>query len=170
MKDHPENIQSNGGGEAAGVIEKKYRLREDLTFSKLLEYLPPMIATNISTLLLITVDGIVAGNLVGEDALSAISIFGPVNTLIGAITVVIATGASAVLSNRIGEVDTVRVLQAKKTVKILSVLTAVLVSLIQIPATLGIIASYNLSESMMSLVTAYSIGIMLSNPFVPPFT
>lgn len=165
MKDHPENIQSNGGGEAAGVIEKKYRLREDLTFSKLLEYLPPMIATNISTLLLITVDGIVAGNLVGEDALSAISLFGPVNTLIGAITVVIATGASAVLSNRIGEVDTVRVLQAKKTVKILSVLTAVLVSLIQIPATLGIIASYNLSESMMSLVTAYSIGIMLSNPF-----
>ena len=165
MKDHPENIQSNGGGEAAGVIEKKYRLREDLTFSKLFEYLPPMIATNISTLLLITVDGLVAGNYVGEDALAAISIFEPASVFVGAITVVIASGASAVLSNRIGEVDTVRVLQAKKAVKILSVLTAVLLSLIQVPATLGIIASYNLSESMMSLVTAYSIGIMLSNPF-----
>ena len=68
-----------------------------------------MIATNISTLLLITVDGIVAGNLVGEDALSAISIFGPVDTFIGAITAVVSTGASAVLSSRIGEVDNGRI-------------------------------------------------------------
>ena len=154
----------NSGGEAGG-IEKKYRLSRDLTLSKLLEYLPPMIATNISTLLLITVDGLVAGNFAGEDALSAISIFSPVNVLIGAITVVLATGASAVLSSRIGEVDTKRVLSAKKAVKILTVLTAVFISVVQIPISMGIIASYQLSEGMRSLVTAYSIGIMISNPF-----
>ena len=103
-------------------IEKKYRLNRDLTLSKLLEYLPPMIATNISTLLLITVDGIVAGNLVGNDALSAVSIFGPIDTFIGAVTAILSTGASAVLSNRVGEVNAERVLQAKKAVKYMSVI------------------------------------------------
>ncbi len=165
MKDHPDRLKNNGGADEAVGIEKKYRLSRDLTFSKLLEYLPPMIATNISTLLLITVDGLVAGNFVGEDALAAISIFEPVSIFIGAITCIVATGASAVLSSRIGEVDTERVLQAKKAVKLLTVLTPVLLSLIQVPLVLGIIASYRLSESMMSLVTAYSIGIMISNPF-----
>jgi len=165
MKNFPDKLQKHYSDEGDHEIEKKYRMSKDFTFSKLLEYIPPMIATNISTLLLITVDGIVAGNLVGEDALSAISIFGPVNTLIGAITIIISSGASAVLSNRIGEVDTRRVFEAKKAVKFLSVLVPVLLSIIQIPLVLGIIASYQLSESMMSLVTAYSIGIMLSNPF-----
>ncbi len=157
--------QSSGSKANAIGIEKTYRLNKDLTLSKLLEYLPPMIATNISTLLLTTVDGLVAGNLVGGEALAAISIFGPVNIFIGAITVIVASGASAVLSSRIGEVDTERVLQAKKAVKFLSVLTPALLSVFQIPIVLGIIASYRLNESVMSLVTAYSIGIMLSNPF-----
>ncbi len=165
MKDILDRLKIIDGLEDNSEIEKKYRLSKDFTFSKLLEYLPPMIATNISTLLLITVDGIVAGNFVGEDALSAISIFGPVDTFIGAITAIVSTGASTVLGSRIGEVDTERIMQAKKAVKFLSILVPLLLSVIQIPLVLGIIASYHLSENMMSLVVAYSIGIMLSNPF-----
>ena len=165
MKDFLDKLQIIDGWKDDSKIEKKYRLSKDFTFSKLLEYLPPMIVTNISTLLLITVDGIVAGNLVGEDALSAISIFGPVDTFIGAITVVVSTGASAVLSSRIGEVDNGRIMQAKKAVKFLSLLVPLLLSVIQIPLVLGIIVSYHLPENMMSLVVAYSIGIMISNPF-----
>ncbi len=165
MKDFLDKLQIIDGRKDDSKIEKKYRLSKDFTFSKLLEYLPPMIVTNISTLLLITVDGIVAGNLVGEDALSAISIFGPVDTFIGAITAVVSTGASAVLSSRIGEVDNGRIMQAKKAVKFLSLLVPLLLSVIQIPLVLGIIVSYHLPENMMSLVVAYSIGIMISNPF-----
>lgn len=165
MKDFLDKLQIIDGWKDDSKIEKKYRLSKDFTFSKLLEYLPPMIVTNISTLLLITVDGIVAGNLVSEDALSAISIFGPVDTFIGAITAVVSTGASAVLSSRIGEVDNGRIMQAKKAVKFLSLLVPLLLSVIQIPLVLGIIVSYHLPENMMSLVVAYSIGIMISNPF-----
>ncbi len=165
MKDFLDKLQIIDGRKDDSKIEKKYRLSKDFTFSKLLEYLPPMIATNISTLLLITVDGIVAGNFVGEDALSAISIFGPVDTFIGAITAIVSTGASTVLGSRIGEVDTERIMQAKKAVKFLSILVPLLLSVIQIPLVLGIIVSYHLPENMMSLVVAYSIGIMISNPF-----
>ena len=141
MKNFLAKLQNIRIGEEKSEIEKKYRLSEDFTFSKLLEYLPPMIATNISTLLLITVDGIVAGNIVGEDALSAISIFGPVDTFLGAISAIISTGASAVLSSRIGEVDTGRINQAKKAVRFLSVFVAIAVSFLQIPLVFGIIAS-----------------------------
>lgn len=165
MKNFLTKLNKIDSSEDNPEIEKKYRLNRDLTLAKLLEYLPPMIATNISTLLLITVDGIVAGNLVGNDALSAVSIFGPIDTFIGAITAILSTGASAVLSNRIGEVNTGRVLQAKKAVKYMSVLMPIAFSLIQIPLIFGIIASYNLSKNMLSLVTAYAIGIMISNPF-----
>ena len=165
MKNFLAKLQNIRIGEEKSEIEKKYRLSEDFTFSKLLEYLPPMIATNISTLLLLTVDGIVAGNIVGEDALSAISIFGPVDTFLGAISAIISTGASAVLSSRIGEVDTGRINQAKKAVRFLSVFVAIAVSFLQIPLVFGIIASYQLSDSMLALVRAYAIGIMISNPF-----
>ena len=165
MRDFLDKLQKLDSLENDSEIERKYRLSKDFTFSKLIEYIPPMIATNISTLLLITVDGIVAGNLVGEDALSAISIFGPVDTFVGAITAVLSTGVAAVLGSRIGEVDTRRVFEAKKAVKFLSVLVPLLFSVIQIPLVLGIIASYQLDSNMKSLVIAYSIGIMISNPF-----
>ena len=165
MEDFLDKLQKLDRDENDSEIEKKYRLSKDFTFSKLLEYIPPMIATNISTLLLITVDGIVAGNFVGEEALSAISIFGPVDTFVGAITAIIATGTAAVLGNRIGEVDSRRVFEAKKAVKFLSVIVPLIFSVIQIPLVLGIIASYQLDENMRSLVIAYSIGIMISNPF-----
>ena len=165
MQDFLDKLQRLDSLENYSEIEKKYKLSKDFTFSKLLEYIPPMIATNISTLLLITVDGIVAGNLVGEDALSAISIFGPVETFVGAITAVMSTGAAAVLGNRMGEVNPRRVFEAKKAVKFLSILVPALFSVIQIPLILAIIASYQLDPNMKSLVIAYSIGIMISSPF-----
>ncbi|WP_026511522.1 MATE family efflux transporter [Butyrivibrio sp. LC3010] len=165
MKNILAKLQRFGGDEANSEVEKKYPLDEMFTFAKLLEYLPPLIVTNISTLLLVTVDGIVAGNFVGDDALSAISIFAPIETLIGAITVVLSTGASAVLSNRIGEVDADRIMQAKKTVKYLSVLFALFLSIIQIPIVFFLIASYHLTDDMYELTRAYATGIMISTPF-----
>ena len=47
----------------------RFRRSGDLTSRKLAEYIPAMLITNISALLLISVDGIVAGNLVGKEAL-----------------------------------------------------------------------------------------------------
>ena len=50
---------------------ERFRRNDSLVHRKLLSYLPFMIATNLATLLLSTVDGVVVGNLVGSEALSA---------------------------------------------------------------------------------------------------
>ncbi len=153
------------GRTAPSYVENRFRIRGSLTFTKLLEFLPAMIATNISTLLLVTVDGLVAGNLVGENALSSISFFGPIETLIGAITAIFSTGASTVLSLRIGDADPEGIMRAKKAVKLVTVMSAIAVSIIQIPLVLGIIYSYELSPVMMPLVVSYAIGLMIATPF-----
>ena len=76
----------------------RYRRRGGLTERKLAEYLPAMLLTNLSTMLLVSVDGIVAGNLVGPDALSSINIFYPVTVMVGAVSTVAAIGISTSIS------------------------------------------------------------------------
>ena len=56
----------------------RYRQRGDLTGRKLKEYLPTMLVINLSTLVLGSVNGIVAGNLVSSNALSSVNLFFPV--------------------------------------------------------------------------------------------
>lgn len=148
------------------VPEEYYPIKGTLTFQKLLEFLPAMIATNLSALLLITVDGLVAGNLVGKEALSSISVFGPVTTFISTVTTVVSTGISTVLSNRIGDADTCGIERAKRAARTVTVSAALLISVIQIPLVYGIIYSYDLSEDMLPLVISYATGIMISTPFV----
>ena len=145
--------------------EEYYPIKGTLTFQKLLEFLPAMIATNLSTLLLITVDALVAGNLVGEEALSSISVFQPVTIFIGVVTAAVSTGISTVLSNRIGNADTKGIERAKRAAKTVTVAAALLVSVIQLPLVYGIIYSYDLSEILLPLVISYATGIMISTPF-----
>lgn len=146
-------------------IEKKYPLKGDLTKNKLLRYLPALIATNISTMLLVTVDGLVAGNLVGKDALASISFYTPISTVIGALTAVVSTGASILLSLRMGNADTDGLKRAKDAIKKLSIIYAIIVSLVQIPIVFLMINSYNLTGDVLSNMISYAIGVMIATPF-----
>lgn len=69
---------------------------------KIAEYLPVMTITNLSNLLLVSVDGIVVGNILGKDAFASVNIFGPVISLIGAITALASIGISTSLARAIG--------------------------------------------------------------------
>ena len=62
--------------EARNAIEARYRRDGSLTDKKLREYIPIMVVNNLSVLLLVSVDGLVLGNLVGKSALAAVNIFG----------------------------------------------------------------------------------------------
>lgn len=136
----------------------------ELSWRKLKEYIPAMLLTNLSTLLLITVDGVVAGHLVGADALSSINIFFPVSTMIGAATMIAAIGVSTGISTAIGKNDQVELDRVKGVALRLMIYIAVFVSVAQIPLTLMIIKSYGLSDEMHSLTMQYAIGIMLCSP------
>lgn len=146
-------------------IEKKYPLKGDLTGKKLWSFLPALIATNISTMLLVTVDSLVAGNMVGSDALASISFFNPILTAIGALTAIVSMGSSTVLSLRMGNTDTDGLNRAKDAIKKLTIIYAIIVSLVQIPVVYIMIQSYNLTGDVLSYTISYAIGIMIATPF-----
>ncbi len=82
---------------------ERFRRNDSLVHRKLLSYLPFMIATNLATLLLSTVDGVVVGNLVGSEALSAVSIFMPITFVISIVCTWVASGISTALSTGMGD-------------------------------------------------------------------
>ena len=145
-------------------LEKRFHRDGSLTWKKLIGYIPAMIITNLSTLLLISVDGLVLGNFVGKDALSAVNIFYPATMVIGVVSVILGVGASSAISTCMGRNDTDGLRRLKKTVTVLLVLFGVVVSLVQIPVVYGIIASYHLSPELNSMTWSYAIGIMLATP------
>lgn len=151
--------------EQTTISREQFRLNGELTKRKLREYLPAMLVTNLSTLLLVSVDGLIVGNFVGKDALSSVSIFYPATVFIGVISVILSSGAAARLSVGMGKIDIEGLLKTRSALKLLMILGAIVVALIQIPIVAAIIASYHLSPEMNKLVWNYAIGVMISMPF-----
>ena len=142
----------------------QYRRKGDLTGHKLAEYIPSMLLTNLSALLLTSVDGIVAGNLVGSDALSSINIFYPVTVVIGAISLLTASGISTSISTAMGKNDAVALDRAKGASVRIMLLMAAVVGIVQIPVVWIMIRSYGLSDEMYDMTMQYAIGIMICAP------
>ena len=158
-------MKSNDGIIARKNIEERFVRTGSLTRRKLLEYIPTLLLTNLSTLLLVSVDGLVVGNLLGGEALSAVNILYPAMLAIGVISALIANGAATCLSTRMGENDRESILYAKSAMKQLMIAAAVFVAIAQIPVVFWIIQSYHLSSELSRLTWQYAIGIMISMPF-----
>ncbi len=156
--EHPENQQQS-------EFETLFALKGTLTHRKLLQYIPALLMTNLSTLLLISVDGLVVGNLVGSEALSAVNIMSPATLLVGVISVLIACGSSTCLSTRMSRIDHKSLLYAKSAVKQLTYAAIIFVALVQIPVVFCIIQSCHLSPELYRLTWQYATGIMISMPF-----
>ena len=141
--------------------------RGALGWRKLKEYIPPMLITNLSTLLLVSVDSLVVGNFVGAAALSSVNLFYPITMMIGVISVWIASGCSTAISNSIGTNDHDKIARFKRTTVVMMVLSAILVAVIQIPVVYGVIyfGMRGLSPEIASMMRQYAYGIMISLPF-----
>ena len=142
----------------------QYKRKGNLTGKKLMEYIPPLIITQLSSLLLNSVDSIVAGNFVGADALSSINLFYPVTLFTGAISVLASSGISTSLSTAMGRNDPAATDRIKGVSLRLMILMAVCMSIVQIPIVWLIIKSYGLSGDMYTMIWQYAIGIMIGAP------
>ena len=138
-----------------------------LGWRKLREYILPMLITNLSSLLLVSVDGLVVGNLVGEKALASVNLFYPITMFIGTIAVWIASGCSTAISNSIGSNDQDMTDRIKGTTIVMMVFSAVFVAIVQIPVVYGVIyfGMRGLSPETASMMRQYAYGIMISLPF-----
>ena len=104
--------------------ENKFQRNNNLIVKKIFEYMPSMLITNLSTLLLISADGVVVGNFIDDMdlSLSAISVFYPASLLISVFTTLMAIGISSALSNCIGYNDNEKLNYVKNAMKFLLVI------------------------------------------------
>ena len=146
-------------------IEERFRRDGALTARKLREYMPAMLANNLSVLLLITVDGLVLGNLVGPEALSAVNMFYPATVLIGVVAVLVSAGGATSIAVAMGKSDYDALRRAKAATKRAMVVAGLIMAVVQIPLVTGIIASYRLDDHMTALTWQYAFCIMIATPF-----
>ena len=145
-------------------LENRFRRNDSLIRTKLMQFLPAMIITNISTFILLAVDGLIVGNFVNSDALAAVSIFSPATTAVNVPAYLLASGAASAISTCMGKNDTEKLHYLKKAVLSLLVIASVLISILQIPLIYGIIKSYNLSPQITQISWQYAFGIMIATP------
>ena len=147
------------------IPTSKFNSKNSLISEKLLEYIPAMLLTSISSLLLVSVDGLIVGNLIDEDALSSVTIFTPVTFFISTFSILLSTGVANTLSTYIGQLNYDKLLHIKQSVKFLLFVTFIVTCIVQIPIVNLIISSYHLDNEMRDMVFSYGIGIMIMNPF-----
>ena len=141
-----------------------YRRKGDLTGKKLMEYLPALVITNLSNLILTSVDSVIAGNFVGSEALASINFFYPVTLFTSSISVLAASGISTSISTAMGKNDPDEADRVKGVSLRLMILMAIVMGIVQIPIVWIVIRSYGLSDDMYSMIWQYAAGIMISAP------
>lgn len=145
-------------------ILKRYRRDGGLTLRKLSEYIPAMIMTNLSVLLLMSVDGLVVGNCCGSDALSSVNIFYPVSLMTGTLSVLAASGIATSISTAMGMNDPDKIDRIRGVSLRIMIILAAAVGVLQIPVVWLMIRSYGLSDEMYVLTWQYAIGLMICAP------
>ena len=146
-------------------IEKKFKRKDSLIRIKYLEYIPILYIMNLSTLLLMAVDGLVVGNLMGANALAAVNVFAPISVLLSAYIAIIVNGIADGYSGILVENNREDINHSKKAVLIVVVISALVLSLIQIPIAHLIIHSYELDEALHTLAKTYASAMLISMPF-----
>lgn len=146
-------------------IEKKYKLNDNLIRIKLLQYIPVLVISQLCTMLILSVDGIIVSNYVGQEALAAVQIFHPVTAFLGVFTAIISNGTAHCLSARIVKNDFENLKYVKAAILKIIKYSIFIVAIIQIPIVFGILKSYHLEPEMYAMTRDYAIGIMFSMPF-----
>lgn len=145
-------------------IEERFRRTDTLTRRKLLEYIPVMILTNMSVFLLSTVDSLVAGNLIGSDALASVQIFMPAVMVISVFSMLVSAGSGTSMSTCMGENDVEAIRRTKNAVRTTMILAAAAVAAVQFPVIYLIISSYDLSPEIRTMTWQYAAGMMIALP------
>ena len=149
--------------ETAQPIKRFWR-NDSLLKSKLLGFLPFMLLTNLSSLLITSVDGVVVGNFVSTDALSSVNIVLPITSVLGVVSVLIASGIGTTLSTSMGENHIEDLRYQKKVAKTLTFLSVLVLCIIEVPVAALMIRSYHLSPEMNTLVWNYTAGTLIASP------
>ena len=141
-----------------------YRRNGIITARKLREYIPAMLVANISSLLLLTVNGLVVGNFVSSEALACVSFIDPVESLINTGSTLTACGIATSLSTAMGSGNSEAYEQNRVSSMRLMIVMSLLITAIELPLAWLVIRSYNLSAAMFAMTWQYALIRILSSP------
>ena len=151
--------------ETKNDLGQKFKRNKSLIRIKMLEYVPTLFLSNLSTLLILTADGLVVGNFLGSDALASVNIFYPVTVLMGVISAIVSNGTATCLSTYIVKNDVEALSFKKSAIKAAVIITAILVVVLEVPIVELIVSSYNLEPNMHAMIMQYATGVMIAMPF-----
>lgn len=125
----------------------------------------PTILSNIFMNIYSIIDQLFVSNLLGTDALSAVSIAGPFLAIALAIGTMIATGGCALVSNRMGEGQAEKARQNFSFFMLFSVIVSTVFCIIGIVFRQPILYAMGADETLYALCEAYAVPIFVLIPF-----
>lgn len=128
------------------------------------EYFLPTVLTAMATNIAMIVDSIIAGNILGKNALAAINLLSPVAQLYFSLTILFGLGASSVIAVAKGKNDRTLVNHIFTTTFIAVVLLCVVLMAIQLPLAGGICSLFTKDKVLNPLLYQYYIPFIIGTP------
>jgi len=131
------------------------------TMSGIIMFAIPLLIGNLAQQLYNTVDAIVVGQYVGDAALGAVGLAGPILNLILVLFMGISTGATIVVSQYFGAKDRLNLSKAVGTTIMLTVISGVVMSIVGALLSRPLLVLLDTPESMLDMAADYLIIIMI---------
>lgn len=147
------------------IFKLKFRRKDFLIRKKYLEYIPVLFFTNLSTLLLMTVDGIVVGNFLGGLALAAVSMFTPIAVFFNAYIAIIAHGIADSFADAMVGTNSLERLYNGRAIKFVILVSTIVLLIIEFPVAHIVIHSYNLTTVSHEMTYIYTAAMLITLPF-----
>lgn len=159
----------SGSSESASEKQTRERLSPymkngTITMRKFREFIPALLITNLSNMLLVTANGLVVGNFVGSDGFACVSLVEPVEALINTASILAACSISTSLSKAMGNGDSEAFDKVRQVSLRLMAVIALLSVVAELPVAWLAIRSYNLDPVMYNMAWKYALIRILSSP------
>lgn len=140
-------------GRNAVTVNKKYT-----------EYFLPTVLTAMATNIAMIVDSIIAGNLLGKNALAAISLFSPISQLYFSLTILFGLGASSIVSFLKGKRDAKQANWVFTSAFVVLLALSLLLIAIQLPLANSICSLLTKDSELHTLLFQYYLPFLIGSP------
>lgn len=145
-----------------GETLEQYKYSEKIFIKRYLKQFLIMVLTNLTSIILLTVDGWVVSLFVGKDALNSVNLLTPLTMITGALTLLLSTGVNIVLSKTYGVGSEEKKDKLFRAIVLLTGIFTVGIAALQIPVAYLIINSYPISDEIKNMMSLYAVGLIIS--------
>ena len=154
------------------AMDKENVYLKPVTLRNILKFAVPTIAMTVFVSFYTMVDGFFVSNLIGTDALSAINLTAPVIQFVTAISTMLATGGSAVIMKKMGELKSEEAKEDFTFLIVVNVFVGIFMCILGYSVMDHVFAGMNLSADVegycveyLSRYLIFTVPILLMNNF-----